>query len=150
MATSFLVWGPEQREAFDRDGHVTLKGAFDPEQAAAMARAVWGFVERRTEIREDDPSTWPDGWFGTSLKKLKRHGSFQAVIESVVTRAALDGIFGAEKWSSSRSVLTHVGTPSTTHPHSPKPSSSIHPPTLPASTWFSYFVPPEMDQTSPT
>jgi hypothetical protein len=93
------MWGPELAEAFERDGHVTLRGAFDPDSAAQMSGAIWSFVESRTPIRRQDPSTWPQGpASGLSFKKLKRHRAFRAVVESPHARAALDGIFGEDAW----------------------------------------------------
>ena len=93
------MWGPELAEAFERDGHVTLKGAFDPDAATRMSEAIWHYVESRTEIRRTDRSSWPQGApAGISFKKLKRHVAFRAVIDSASTRSALDGIFGVGAW----------------------------------------------------
>ena len=43
---------------FARDGVAMVRGAFDPDQAAAMRQQFWRFVERHTQIREHDPSSW--------------------------------------------------------------------------------------------
>lgn len=98
------MWGPEQRDAFRRDGVVTLPGAFSAEAGAAMEDATWSYVEARTDIRRDDRSTWPgapDG-FATSTKKLKKHPAFRAVLAAPAVRSALDGIFGDGGWRASR------------------------------------------------
>lgn len=97
------MWGPDEQAAFERDGHVTLKGAFDADAAARMSSAVWNYVESRTEVRRADPSTWPEDWFATSFKKLKRNAAFRAVVENESTRSALDGIFGPGGWAPSKS-----------------------------------------------
>lgn len=96
------MWGRDEQAAFERDGVVTLRGAFDAEAAARMSQAVWRYVESRTAIREDDPSTWPDTWLGVSFKKLKRHAAFRPVVDNPSTRSALDGIFGAGAWRPSK------------------------------------------------
>lgn len=93
------MWGPEFAEAFERDGHVTLRGAFDPDSATRMSQAIWRYVESRTAIRRVEPSTWPQGAPpGISFKKLKRHAAFRAVLDSVHTTSALDGIFAMGGW----------------------------------------------------
>lgn len=98
------MWSSELAEAFERDGHVTLKGAFDPDGAARMSQAIWRYVESRTDIRRVDPSSWPRGAPAQiSFKKLKRHAAFRAVLDSTQTRAALDGIFGSGAWEPTRS-----------------------------------------------
>ncbi len=98
------MWGADLAEAFERDGHVTLKAAFEPAVASRMSQAIWSYVEARTDIRRVDPSTWPPGApGGVSYKRLKRNASFRAVLESASTRSALDGIFGRGAWEPSRS-----------------------------------------------
>jgi hypothetical protein len=97
-----LMWGPDEQDAFERDGHVLLPAAFDAVTAASMSEAVWRYVEHRTDIRRDDPGSWPRGAIGTSFKKLKRHTAFGAVLDRPATRSALDGIFGAGGWTASR------------------------------------------------
>lgn len=93
------MWGAQLADAFERDGHVTLTRAFDPAAADRMSQAMWSYVESRTDVRREDPSTWPQGApCGVSFKKLKRHAAFRAVLESPHTKAALDGIFGEGAW----------------------------------------------------
>ena len=86
-------------EFVDR-GVVRIPGAFSPEDAEAVSRAVWGHVERRSEIRRDDPSTWPaQGFSGLSFKNLKRHRAFEAVNGSEQMRRALDELLGEGRWA---------------------------------------------------
>ncbi len=96
------MWGSEQQEAFERDGVVTLRGAFDADVASRMSDAVWGHVDRHGGVRRDDRATWPtETWHGISFKRLKRHGAFRAVLASPSVGAALDGIFGPGGWTPS-------------------------------------------------
>lgn len=98
------MWGPERRDAFERDGHVTLKGAFDPDAAARMSQAIWRYVESRTDIRRADESSWPQGApAGVSFKKLKRNPALRAVLDSEQAKSALDGIFAGGAWEPSHS-----------------------------------------------
>lgn len=93
----------ELASTFERDGHVTLRGAFDAAAAQRMSEAIWNYCQSRTEIMRPDPSTWPTGApDGISFKKLKRHSTFRAVLESADTRRALDEIF-TEGWEPTRS-----------------------------------------------
>lgn len=96
------MWGEVQRNAFGRDGHVMLGGAIDTESVRRMSEAVWRYVEARTPVRQDDRSTWPNGWFQISFKKLKGHSAFRAVPENPQVRAALDSIFGDVGWTPSK------------------------------------------------
>src|SRR5205807_1299950 len=59
---------PQQRQAFDRDGFVHIRHAFDG--AAEMEDRMWAFFERRG-IDRRRPSTWPTG-NARHLQKLLR------------------------------------------------------------------------------
>lgn len=87
--------------SFETDGILQLKGALSRDEATAMADAVWHFVERKTDSRRHEPSTW-NGWNGQpalSFKTLRKHSAFAALMKSTAVRAALDGVFGVDGWS---------------------------------------------------
>lgn len=84
--------------SFDTDGIVRLEGALSRADAEAMADAVWRFVERKTEHRRDDRSTWIDGQPLLSFKTLRKHSAFNALMKSTAVRASLDDVFGADAW----------------------------------------------------
>ena len=89
--------------AFERDGHVALRGAFDVAAAARMSEAIWQYIEHHTDVREHDRTTWPPEWFPISFKRLKRNPAFTAALDNPTTRTTLDQIFGASGWHASKS-----------------------------------------------
>jgi hypothetical protein len=45
-------------DAFNRDGYVVVRGAFDPDTAAACRAVIWDSMGGQG-VREDDPATRP-------------------------------------------------------------------------------------------
>lgn len=86
----------EQRENFDRSGIVRLPGAVAPEQVKEMCDCVWEAVERRAELRRDDPGTWKAQRMIGS-KDLPQSVNFQRIASPAVCDA-LDDIFDTRKW----------------------------------------------------
>jgi GT2 family glycosyltransferase len=84
----------EQREEFDRQGFVRLRGAFDG--TAEMQDRMWVFLARRG-IDRDDPKTWPTGDV-RHLQKLLRDPAFMP-IGGTATTAAIDDLLGPGRWT---------------------------------------------------
>lgn len=85
-------------EFIDR-GVVRIPAAFTADEAKAIASTVWGSLERRTQIRRDDASTWPSGHApGVSFKSLKGRRVFEPVVRSERVQRALDEILGPAAW----------------------------------------------------
>lgn len=86
----------EQREEFDRSGIVRLPGAVAPEQVKEMRDCVWDAVERRAEVRRNDPGTWK------AQRLMGVHGlPASAIFEQIGSPAvcdALDSLFGSHNW----------------------------------------------------
>lgn len=89
------------REEFADRGVVRIPNAFLAEAAAAIADTVWGSVERRSDIRRDDASTWPNGGgaSGLSFKNLKGRRAFEPVVRSEPVQAAFDELLGVGAWT---------------------------------------------------
>jgi hypothetical protein len=83
-----------EREAFDRDGFVRLRGAF--EGAGAMEDRMWQFLARRGVDRADG-ATWPTG-DTRHLQKLLREPVFMP-IGGPTTTAAIDDLLGQNRWA---------------------------------------------------
>jgi hypothetical protein len=90
------VLSAEQRAEFDRTGILELRGAFATQAAERMADVVWNELARRYEIERGDPTTW-DRHEPTGLKSSKKSHAFDAIMSPVVV-AALDDLFGVERW----------------------------------------------------
>ena len=86
----------EQREEFDRSGIIRLRGAIAPEQVKEMRDCVWDAVERRAEVRRDDPSTWKAQRMIGSVD-LPESVNFQRIASPAVCEA-LDAIFDTRNW----------------------------------------------------
>ena len=86
----------QQREEFDRSGIVRLPGAVAQEMVNTMRDRVWDAVERRGEVRRDDPHTWKAQRM-TGLKDLPESVNFQRIAAPAVCEA-LDSLFGTRKW----------------------------------------------------
>lgn len=84
----------EEREAFERDGFVRLRGAFDG--ADAMEDRMWEFLARRGVDRADR-ATWPTG-DARHLQKLLREPVFMP-IGGPRTTAAIDDLLGPNRWA---------------------------------------------------
>lgn len=92
---------PLSRDAaaeLEATGVVRLDGAFSAGQAGAMRDAVWRYVERKTGLRDDDQTTWPDERLGISWRGLKRSRVFDPLTNNTAVVNALDAIFGADGW----------------------------------------------------
>ncbi len=89
--------GEDVRDRFDETGIVRLDGALSADQAAAIRDTVWRFVERRTETRLADPSTWSTRLL-VSFKALKGRHVFAPFIDNSSVREALDAIFAPGGW----------------------------------------------------
>ncbi|TDD63541.1 phytanoyl-CoA dioxygenase family protein [Actinomadura rubrisoli] len=85
------------RSHFAEHGFVRLAQGFAPEVASALARDLWGELERRHGIRREDRSTWtvtePRG-----LGALSRRGVFDTMAAPAVT-AAISELVGYEDWA---------------------------------------------------
>lgn len=91
---------PDQlRAAFARDGVVLVRGAFDPDQAAAMRRRFWTYVEQHSAIRKHDRSSWPEGRGSLSMRGLRRDPTFGPFHTGPRIRRALDAVFGDDGWT---------------------------------------------------
>jgi phytanoyl-CoA dioxygenase PhyH len=89
----------EQREEFDRSGIVRLQGAVAPNAVKEMCDCVWDAVERRAEVRRDDPSTWKaQRMMGT--RDLPAAATFEQIGSPAVCEA-LDAIFDTRNWERS-------------------------------------------------
>lgn len=97
------MWGEAEQAAFDRDGVVRLRGAVDSTAVGAMADAVWGFLGAHAGIDRVDPSTWPRGAPGVSLKRLKRSRTLRDGVVSPAVEDTMRGLFGGDGWHASRS-----------------------------------------------
>lgn len=87
---------------FEANGILHLPGAFRSDEAAAMADAIWGYVEGRSDVRRGTPTSWPNTAHlpgGLSLKALKRRGVFGPALSNPALADALDVIFGTRHWS---------------------------------------------------
>lgn len=92
-------------EGFCSTGVGQLPGAFSAEEAARMRATIWGDIEERSDIREADPSTWPDGGGippGLSLRSLKGRPAFRPLTANKALNGALEAIFGADGWTAPR------------------------------------------------
>ncbi|HYK65921.1 MAG TPA: phytanoyl-CoA dioxygenase family protein [Patescibacteria group bacterium] len=85
-----------QREEFDRSGIVRLPGAVAPERVKEMLDCVWDAVERRAEVRRDDPTTWKAQRM-IGLQDLPKSVNFEHIASPAVCEA-LDAIFETRNW----------------------------------------------------
>lgn len=95
-----------ERDPFVDQGVVALRGAFSRAEAEAMRSVIWSDFESRTQLRRNDPATWPTGGPGFNLQSLKGHPVFDPVVRNDALRVALDGIFGA--WTPPRRKATRL------------------------------------------
>ena len=80
------MWTAEQQQTFEQTGILRLPNAFPAETAATMVDTIWRFVERKSGIRRDEPSTWTSP--PLSFKSLKRNPIFGALIDNASVRGA--------------------------------------------------------------
>jgi hypothetical protein len=99
MAVASPTEPDELRALFARDGVVLVRGAFDPDRAAAMRQRFWRYVEQHSEIREHDPASWPAGRGGLSVRGLRRDPVFGTFHSGPCIDRALDAVFGAGAWT---------------------------------------------------
>jgi hypothetical protein len=90
---------PEQREEFDRSGIARLPGAVAQEVVQEMCASVWDTVERRAEVRRNDPGTWKAQRM-TGFKDLPESLNFPRIASPAVCEA-LDSLFATRKWEQS-------------------------------------------------
>jgi len=90
------VLSDADRVEFDRTGILRIEGAFAASDAARMEAVVWNELARRYEIERGDPSTW-DRHEPTGLKSSKKNRAFEPIMSPTVA-AALDDLFGRERW----------------------------------------------------
>ena len=81
-------------EAFIRDGYVALRGAFDPQIAAACRDRIWAALRRRGVDRRDR-ATWPVlAEFGNLVGE-----PFAAAGTTPALTAAYDELIGPGRWT---------------------------------------------------
>jgi ectoine hydroxylase-related dioxygenase (phytanoyl-CoA dioxygenase family) len=88
----------EIRRLFDATGVVRLNAAFSAEEAAAMRDAVWSYVDRKSGLRAEERSAWPEGWSGVNWKGLRRSHVFEPLTNNTAVSAALDAVLGVGGW----------------------------------------------------
>jgi hypothetical protein len=81
-------------DAFLRDGHVAIRGAFDADTAAACRRLIWESMGQRG-IHQDDPVTWPSLAESGNLD----HEPFRAAATSPALTGAYDALIGPGRWT---------------------------------------------------
>ena len=86
----------EQRQAFDEQGFVRVKGAFSRNAAQAMEDCVWAALGEKYGARPTDPATWTVK-HGSGLQPLKKLAMFEA-IGSEATLEAIDDLLGENCW----------------------------------------------------
>jgi hypothetical protein len=86
--------GPDDLDAFVRDGYVAIRGAFDAETAAACRRLIWESLADN-EIHERDPATWPSLVTMDSLDGEP----FETVGVAPALTAAYDELIGPGRWT---------------------------------------------------
>jgi hypothetical protein len=86
----------EQREEFDRRGILRLPGAISRSDTEMMCNSVWNALQRRHEIRRNDPDTWKAQRI-SGTHALPKSETF-AQIGSPQVREALDDLLGRRNW----------------------------------------------------
>jgi hypothetical protein len=94
------VTDEELRQQFRDTGVLRFDGAFTTDEAAAMRDAIWSYVERKCDVRADDPTTWPVGrHIGISFKSMRRGAHFGPLLGNPAVSHALDVVFGGrDEW----------------------------------------------------
>jgi hypothetical protein len=90
------VLSDAQRATFERDGILSLRGAFGADDAACMVDAMWKELYRRYGIDRADPSTW-DRHPPTGMRSSKKSRAFEPICGPTLA-GALDDLFGADRW----------------------------------------------------
>lgn len=76
-----------------------LPAAMTPSEVGAIRETIWHFIEARTSIQRNDPSTWPHRFPpGLSFKSLQGRAVFGPLVENDALQAVLAGIFGPDGW----------------------------------------------------
>jgi hypothetical protein len=87
---------PVQREEFDRSGIVRVPGAIAPRSVREMCDRVWAALNRRYQIRRDDPATWKARRLA-GFHDVPKSENFEQVGSPAVC-AALDNLFEGRNW----------------------------------------------------
>ena len=87
---------PAQREEFDQSGMVRIPGAIAHRAVRDMCDRVWAALNRRYQIRRDDPTTWKARRVA-GFHDLPKTENFEQVGSPVVC-AALDNLFEGRNW----------------------------------------------------
>ena len=58
----------EQRQAFDEQGFVRVKGALSQDEALAMEARIWVALEQKYGARRTEKATWTLITFGASFR----------------------------------------------------------------------------------
>ena len=90
--------GDELRDQFRDEGIIRLDGAFAPDAALAIRDTVWHHVERLTDVRRSDPSTWTRHGSTIGFKRLRGKRVFAPPIDNPSVQGALDAVFGPDGW----------------------------------------------------
>jgi hypothetical protein len=85
-----------QREEFDRSGIVRVADAIAQRDVRDMCDRVWATLNRRYQIRRDDPATWKARRVA-GFHDLPKSENFEQVGSPVVC-AALDNLFEGRNW----------------------------------------------------
>jgi hypothetical protein len=88
---------PEQHEEFLRCGILRVPGAVSSRVADAMCDSVWEMMNRRYQIRRDDPETWK-GQRIAGTKDRPSSMTFERVANAKV-RAIFDDLLGPTAWA---------------------------------------------------
>jgi hypothetical protein len=86
----------QQRDEFDAQGFLRLRGVFSRAEAAAMEAHIWNALSRKHGISPGDPSSWeiPPG---SKLQPLRTHPVFHPIGGPALV-AALDDLIGPGRW----------------------------------------------------
>ncbi|WP_306214415.1 phytanoyl-CoA dioxygenase family protein [Actinoplanes sp. RD1] len=88
-------------DAFARDGWTVIRGAFDPDAAAACRASVWETLATQG-VRPDDRTTWDRPVVRIDTPRTE---PFRAAAASPALAAAYDELIGAGRWQAN----PHVG-----------------------------------------
>jgi len=86
----------EQRQAFDEQGFVRVKGTFSPDEAEAMEARIWVALEQKYGVSRTEKATWTQ-IRGSGLQPLKKLAVF-AAIGSNATVEVIDNLLGQGCW----------------------------------------------------
>lgn len=87
----------DEVQQFDRWGLIRLPAAICAEDVAAMRERIWSFLRERNGIERADAGSWPVGSVA-QFQRLARSGELDPIGTSTAVSAALDDLFGSDKW----------------------------------------------------